>query len=261
MDVTDLTRRGLMYVLSSPSGTGKTTITRALLETNENMTISISATTRPRRPGEVQGQDYQFVDEAEFGRMVDNGEMLEHAKVFGHYYGTPRAPVEDALSKGQDIIFDIDWQGTQQLREIANDDLVTVFLLPPSRQELERRLRTRARDSDEEILNFCSPIKHRNLVYYFPMFFISSKNQMMLLIHSYPGYSQIQASVKIKTSTCKGKIITSCESYVQSFTKSEAMSIERNIKIESRKTRKAIQKVFENWMKNQRNLILSKKLC
>ena len=152
MDVTDLTRRGLMYVLSSPSGTGKTTITRALLETNENMTISISATTRPRRPGEVQGQDYQFVDEAEFGRMVDNGEMLEHAKVFGHYYGTPRAPVEDALSKGQDIIFDIDWQGTQQLREIANDDLVTVFLLPPSRQELERRLRTRARDSDEEIL-------------------------------------------------------------------------------------------------------------
>lgn len=151
MKITDLKRRGLMYVLSSPSGAGKTTITRAILEQNANMIMSISATTRPRRPGEVQNQDYHFIEPSEFDDMVNNGEMLEHAKVFGHYYGTPRQPVEDALAKGKDVIFDIDWQGTQQLREIANDDLVTVFLLPPSRQELERRLRARARDSEEEI--------------------------------------------------------------------------------------------------------------
>lgn len=151
MSKLDLQRRGLMYVLSSPSGAGKTTITRALLKNNQDMTLSISATTRPRRPGEVQSQDYYFVDEKQFGEMVDNGEMLEHAKVFGHYYGTPREPVEKALSEGKDVIFDIDWQGTQQLREMAQQDLVTVFILPPSAQELERRLRSRGRDTDEEI--------------------------------------------------------------------------------------------------------------
>lgn len=149
MDTSCLKRRGLMYVLSSPSGAGKTTITRSMLKQNDDMIISTSATTRPRRAGEVQGQDYYFTDISEFNEMVDNGEMLEHAKVFGHYYGTPRAPVEDALNSGKDVIFDIDWQGTQQLREMARDDLVTVFILPPSAKELENRLRNRSKDTLE----------------------------------------------------------------------------------------------------------------
>lgn len=151
MEMTSLQRRGLMFVLSSPSGAGKTTITRALLNNNPDLVISISATTRPRRPGEVHGQDYYFVDISEFNAMVDSREMLEHAKVFGNYYGTPRQPVEEALQRGQDVIFDIDWQGTQQLREIARDDLVTVFILPPGAKELERRLRSRAQDNEETI--------------------------------------------------------------------------------------------------------------
>ena len=149
MDQSILKRRGLMYVLSSPSGAGKTTITRALLKDNENLIISISATTRPRRAGEVQAQDYFFTDMPEFNQMVDNGEMLEHAKVFGHYYGTPKQPVEEALKNGNDVIFDIDWQGTQQLREMARDDLVTVFILPPSARELEQRLRNRSKNTLE----------------------------------------------------------------------------------------------------------------
>ena len=143
-----------MYVMSSPSGAGKTTITRALLKNNKDVSISISATTRPRRAGEVHGQDYYFVNIDEFREMVDSGEMLEHAKVFGNYYGTPKKPVEEALNAGNDIIFDIDWQGTQQLCEIARDDVVTVFILPPSRVELEKRLRNRSKDtheSDEQI--------------------------------------------------------------------------------------------------------------
>ena len=149
-----LKRRGLMYVLSSPSGAGKTTITRELLNNNEDVTISISATTRQRRGGEVDGKDYFFVSTDEFRTMVENGEMLEHAKVFNNYYGTPRGPVEEALQSGKDVIFDIDWQGTQKLAEIARDDLVTVFILPPSRSELEKRLRTRAEktlESEEQI--------------------------------------------------------------------------------------------------------------
>ncbi len=144
-----LKRRGLMYVLSSPSGAGKTTITRALLKNNENLTPSISATTRPRRAGEVHNQDYIFVSQDEFRDMIDNGQMLEHAKVFDNYYGTPRAPVEKALASGQDVIFDIDWQGTQQLFELAAEDLVRVFILPPSNQALEKRLRDRSRDTKE----------------------------------------------------------------------------------------------------------------
>lgn len=144
-----ISRRGLMYVISSPSGTGKTTITRALLKENKNLVISISATTRQRRAGETHAQDYYFVDTTEFSRMVENGEMLEHAKVFGNYYGTPRAPVEDALAQGQDVIFDIDWQGTQQISEVAREDLVTVFLLPPSKSALEQRLRGRAQTTLE----------------------------------------------------------------------------------------------------------------
>ena len=142
-------RRGLMYVMSSPSGAGKTTISRALLKNNKDLEISISATTRQRRAGEVHGQDYFFVDSAEFGRMVEEGEMLEHAKVFGNYYGTPREPVEKALSEGKDVIFDIDWQGTQQIAELAREDLVSVFLLPPSRATLEKRLRGRAQTTLE----------------------------------------------------------------------------------------------------------------
>lgn len=149
MDHHQLKRRGLMYVLSSPSGAGKTTITRALLKQNNNMIVSVSATTRQRRAGEVNAQDYYFMDITEFNTLVDNGEMLEHAKVFGNYYGTPREPVERALESGKDVIFDIDWQGTQQLREMARDDLVTVFILPPSARELENRLRARSKTTLE----------------------------------------------------------------------------------------------------------------
>lgn len=145
----NLTRRGLMYVLSSPSGAGKTTITRELLKNNQDVEISISATTRTRRAGEVHGEDYFFVSTDEFRNMVENGEMLEHAKVFDNYYGTPKAPVEKALQAGKDVLFDIDWQGTQKLAETARDDLVTVFILPPSRTELEKRLRNRSRDTME----------------------------------------------------------------------------------------------------------------
>ncbi len=150
MDLSNLKRRGLMFVLSSPSGAGKTTITRALLKQNDDLNVSISATTRDRRAGEAQAQDYHFVDMAKFDKMVKEGEMLEYAKVFGNYYGTPRQPVEDALAKGNDVVFDIDWQGTQQLSEIARDDLVTVFILPPSASELEKRLRNRAKDTRED---------------------------------------------------------------------------------------------------------------
>jgi guanylate kinase len=141
-------RRGLMLVLSSPSGAGKTTISRRLLELDDNLALSVSATTRPPRPGEEAGKDYIFVDDATFQKMADDGDFLEHALVFGHRYGTPRAPVETALDEGRDVLFDIDWQGTQQLSERARDDLVAVFVLPPSTDELERRLKSRAQDSE-----------------------------------------------------------------------------------------------------------------
>jgi guanylate kinase len=147
----DILRRGLMLVLSSPSGAGKTTISRALLDREENLSMSISATTRPKRPGEVSGRDYFFIDPTEFNLMVNRHELLEHAKVFGNYYGTPRAPVEEALSAGRDVLFDIDWQGTQQLAQNARDDLVSVFILPPSTEELQRRLERRARDPVEVV--------------------------------------------------------------------------------------------------------------
>ncbi len=147
----DIRRRGLLFVLSSPSGAGKTTLSRRLLAGDSLLTLSISATTRPRRPGEVNGQDYHFTDEENFRLRVNRGEMLEHAFVHGHHYGTPRAPVEKALAGGRDVLFDIDWQGTQQLAESARDDLVCVFILPPSAVELERRLRARARDPDDVI--------------------------------------------------------------------------------------------------------------
>jgi guanylate kinase len=142
-----ITRRGLMLVLSSPSGAGKTSISRRLLELDDAIEMSISVTTRKKRPGEVAGRDYHFIDRTQFDLMVNRRELLEHAKVFDHYYGTPRKPVEDQLGAGRDVLFDIDWQGTQQLADAARQDLVAVFILPPSTGELERRLKTRAQDS------------------------------------------------------------------------------------------------------------------
>jgi len=146
-----IARRGLMLVLSSPSGAGKTTLSRRLLEADPVVELSISVTTRTQRPGEVDGRDYHFIDAVRFDAMVKQGELLEWAQVFGHRYGTPRAPVEAALARGRDVLFDIDWQGTQQLREKADRDLVSIFVLPPSIPDLERRLRTRAQDSNEVI--------------------------------------------------------------------------------------------------------------
>jgi len=147
----EIRRRGLMLVLSSPSGAGKTTISRRILALDDNLAMSVSATTRPKRPAEVEGRDYYFVGEEEFRLMTSRGELLEHATVFGNLYGTPRAPVEESLANGRDVLFDIDWQGTQQLREAAREDLVSIFVLPPSTRELERRLRARAQDSPEEV--------------------------------------------------------------------------------------------------------------
>ena len=144
-------RRGLMLVLSSPSGAGKTTIARELLARDDNLTLSVSATTRPKRPGETEGVDYLFVDRARFDAMVAEGAFLEHATVFEHCYGTPKAAVEAALAAGRDVLFDIDWQGAQQVRERARDDLVGVFILPPSTAELERRLHSRAQDPDDVV--------------------------------------------------------------------------------------------------------------
>jgi guanylate kinase len=146
-----IARRGLMLVLSSPSGAGKTTISRELLARDGGLVMSVSVTTRPRRPGEKEGRDYRFIDPTSFNLMVNRRELLEHAKVFGHYYGTPRAPVEEALAEGRDVVFDIDWQGTQQLKQTARDDLVSVFILPPSMAELDRRLHTRARDPEDVV--------------------------------------------------------------------------------------------------------------
>ena len=146
-----ITRRGLMLVLSSPSGAGKTTISRALLEAEPNLSMSVSVTTRPPRPGEQDGKDYYFVSVPDYERMVRDGELLEHARVFDNLYGTPRAHVERTLSAGRDILFDIDWQGTQKLRAAARDDVATIFVLPPSHEELERRLRSRALDSEEVV--------------------------------------------------------------------------------------------------------------
>ena len=143
--------RGLMLVLSSPSGAGKSTISRAVLEREQNIALSVSLTTRPPRKGEVEGRDYIFVDDAAFEAMVGRDGFLEHAEVFGHRYGTPRAPVEAALEEGRDMLFDIDWQGAQQIAEKARTDLVGVFVLPPSIEELERRLHTRAQDSSEVV--------------------------------------------------------------------------------------------------------------
>jgi guanylate kinase len=148
---TSIARRGLMFVLSSPSGAGKTTLARMLLKADRNVELSVSVTTRPKRSGEIDGRDYHFIDLARFRAMVKTGKLLEWAEVFNHRYGTPRRPVEKALRAGRDVLFDIDWQGTQQLRERARDDLVSVFILPPTAKELERRLHRRAQDSRDII--------------------------------------------------------------------------------------------------------------
>jgi guanylate kinase len=147
----NITRRGLMLVLSSPSGAGKTTLSRLLLRSDRKVELSISVTTRPKRRGEIDGRDYHFVDRARFDEMIAGGELLEWAEVFGHRYGTPRQPVTKALQAGRDVLFDIDWQGTQQLRKKEGADLVSVFILPPSVRQLERRLKRRARDSKDVI--------------------------------------------------------------------------------------------------------------
>lgn len=151
MSSSRIARRGMMLVLSSPSGAGKTTISRKLMERDSNLTMSVSATTRPRRPGEEDGRDYHFVDPTEFNLMVNRQELLEHAKVFGNHYGTPIGPVEQALAAGRDVIFDIDWQGAQQVAEKARQDLVSVFILPPSTDELDRRLHRRAQDPEDVV--------------------------------------------------------------------------------------------------------------
>jgi guanylate kinase len=155
-----LERRGLMFVLSSPSGAGKTTLSRLLLDRTPGLSLSVSATTRAKRPAEQDGRDYHFVDKPRFEAMVSNNELLEWATVFDNCYGTPRAPVEAALSSGKDVLFDIDWQGTQQLREKALEDVVSVFILPPSAADLEKRLHTRAQDSDEVIRGRMSRASH-----------------------------------------------------------------------------------------------------
>jgi len=147
----DIKRRGLLLVLSSPSGAGKSTLSRLLLQKDNNVTLSISMTTRVARPAEQDGVDYNFVSQAAFEKLIDDNGLLEHAKVFDHYYGTPAAPVQKALEEGRDVLFDIDWQGTQQLSQKVAKDLVRVFILPPSKNELARRLKSRAQDSDEVV--------------------------------------------------------------------------------------------------------------
>jgi guanylate kinase len=146
-----MARRGLLLILSSPSGAGKSTLTRRLMAWDPSIRFSVSATTRTRRPAEVDGRDYHFRQRAEFEAMVAAGGMLEHAEVFGNLYGSPRAPVEAAMARGEDTVFDIDWQGGQQIRHSMRDDVVSVFVLPPSLAELERRLRGRGQDSEAVI--------------------------------------------------------------------------------------------------------------
>lgn len=144
-------RRGLMLVMSSPSGAGKTSISHRVLELEPELALSISVTTRPQRPGEIDGVHYLFIEPHHFEQMAARGELLEHARVYGNSYGTPRAAVEQALASGRDVLFDIDWQGAQQLRAAAADDMVGVFILPPTMSELERRLRIRAQDPEETV--------------------------------------------------------------------------------------------------------------
>ena len=146
-----MTRRGLLLILSSPSGAGKSTLSRRLMDWDTTLRFSVSATTRPPRPGEADGREYHFTTRDAFEAMVAGGQMLEHAEVFGNFYGSPRAPVEQAMAEGRDTLFDIDWQGGQQIKQAMRDDVVSIFILPPSLAELESRLRGRAQDSDAVI--------------------------------------------------------------------------------------------------------------
>ena len=150
-DVPKIERRGLLMVLSSPSGAGKTTLARRLIESDNEIAMSVSVTTRPPRPGEAEGRDYFFIDDAAFKRMRETDALLEWARVFDNFYGTPRAAVEKAIKSGRDVLFDIDWQGAQQLSEKMKHDVVRVFILPPSAAALEKRLQTRAQDSAEVV--------------------------------------------------------------------------------------------------------------
>ncbi len=148
---TEISRRGLLLVMSSPSGAGKTTLSRKLLAGDRNITMSVSVTTRTPRPGEMDGKDYHFITKERFVQMRDRSDLLEWAEVFGNFYGTPRRPVEEALAKGRDVLFDIDWQGTQQLAQAMAEDLVRVFILPPSAEELQNRLIKRQQDSSSVV--------------------------------------------------------------------------------------------------------------
>ncbi len=151
-DPVDLARRGMMLIISSPSGAGKSTLSRRLLAAEPEMEMSVSVTTRPPRPGEVHGKDYYFVSHEEFARMRDNGELLEWAEVFGNFYGSPKKPVMEALARGRDVLFDVDWQGAQQITQaVGEDDIVRVFIMPPSVEVLHERLRRRAQDPEEVI--------------------------------------------------------------------------------------------------------------
>ncbi len=146
-----MTRRGLLLILSSPSGAGKSTLSRKLMDWDQDLSFSVSATTRSPRSGEVDGREYYFKTRDEFQAMVKDGQMLEHAEVFGNFYGSPRGPVETAMTQGRDTLFDIDWQGGQQIKQAMRGDVVSIFILPPSIAELESRLRGRAQDSEEVI--------------------------------------------------------------------------------------------------------------
>ncbi|MFO1034578.1 MAG: guanylate kinase [Hyphomicrobiales bacterium] len=158
--LTQISRRGLLFVMSSPSGAGKTTLSRKLLAADKNITMSVSVTTRKPRPGEVDGVDYHFISQAQFDSMVERGELLEWATVFGNSYGTPRKPVEEALAAGRDVLFDIDWQGTQQLAQNMKDDLVRLFILPPTADALRDRLIARAQDSSAVIAKRMAEASH-----------------------------------------------------------------------------------------------------
>jgi guanylate kinase len=149
--MTEIQRRGLLLVMSSPSGAGKTTLSRRLLAADSNIIMSVSVTTRQPRPGEIDGKDYHFIPHEEFGRLRDRGDLLEYAEVFGNFYGTPKRPVIEALQAGRDVLFDIDWQGTQQLAQAMEDDLVRIFILPPTAEELRERLIRRAQDSSSTV--------------------------------------------------------------------------------------------------------------
>ncbi len=156
----EIKRKGLMLILSSPSGAGKTTISKRLLDMEQGISMSVSATTRPMRKGEFDGKDYFFVSQEKFQDMVSKGEFLEHAHVFGNNYGTPAKPVADKLAEGKDVLFDIDWQGTMQLKEKCKPDVVSIFILPPSMKELEVRLRQRAQDDEKVIAERMNKAAH-----------------------------------------------------------------------------------------------------